>query len=112
MDDSDPGVHVVTLDEPLFFGLSEWPVRRYANAALYQMELGALAQASARGDAVPRLRVRLGTTAFVEKPSIRRLIAGRVRRLLYRWNLLQPDIRVHPDYRPGGPLDPRRQADR
>lgn len=112
IDDSDADVRLVAFDEPLFFGLSEWSVRRYANAALYQMELGAIAQAFARGDAVPGLPVRLGTTAFAEKPSIRRRIRGHVRRLLYQWNLLQPEIRVHADHRSVGSLDPRGEPDR
>lgn len=100
VDAGTPGVLAVTFDEPLFFGLSEWSVRRYANAALYQMELGAIANAFTRGDAVPGLPARLGTTAFVERPSVSRLLRGHVRRLLYRWHLLEPTIWTHPDSPP------------
>lgn len=110
VDSSKAGYQFVSFDEPLFFGLSEWAVRRYANAALYQMELGSIAQAFEAGEGVPALPARLGTTRFAELPTFSRLLRNHTRRLLYKWNLLKADVWVHPDYRPGGPLSPRKPA--
>ncbi len=107
---SEPGFRMVSFEEPLFFALSEFAVHRYANAALYQMELGAIAEAFVRGDPTPQLPVRLGTSSCVEKPAIWALVQGHVKRLLYRWHLWEPEVWVHPDYRPGGRLHPRRPA--
>jgi hypothetical protein len=110
VDSSNPGYLFVSFDEPLFFGLSEWAVRRYANAALYQMELGAIAQAFAAGEGVPDLPARLGTTRFAEVPTLGQLLRNHTKRLLYNWKIRKRDVWVHPDYRPGGQLDPRKPA--
>jgi hypothetical protein len=101
VDADEPGFYMVSFEEAMFFALSEFAVRRYANAALYQMELGAIIQAYARSDPTPQLPVRLGTSAFAEKPAILTLVHGHMKRLLYRWQLWEPEVWVHPDYRPG-----------
>jgi hypothetical protein len=108
VDVDQPDFRMASFDEPLFFGLSEYAVRRYANAGFYQAELGEILWAWEHGEPTPRLPVRLGTTGHGTRPTLLKVVRGLSWRFLYRLGLVKPKIWVHPDYRPGGSLDPRR----
>lgn len=79
--DPDPRYRAVSLDEPLFFELSELSQRRYGDCTRYHIEVCFLLTAFARGDTV-ELPAVLGATRFARPPSRWRRFRNHVRRLL------------------------------
>jgi hypothetical protein len=79
--DADRGS--ASLDEQLFFKLSDLSLQRYADCTRYHMELCLLLTSIARGETVEFPAV-LGATRFARPPSRPRWIRNHILRLLRR----------------------------
>ena len=80
---ADAAHRSASLDQQLFFELSELSLRRYADCTRYHMELCFLLTSIARGEAV-ELPAVLGATHFARPPSMLRRIRNHILRLMRR----------------------------
>ena len=80
---ADADQRSASLDDQLFFELSELSLQRYADCTRYHMELCFLLTSIARGETV-ELPAVLGATRFARPPSRLRWIRNHILRLLRR----------------------------
>jgi len=80
---ADADQRSTSLDQQLFFELSELSLRRYADCTRYHMELCFLLTSIARGETIEFPAV-LGATRFARPPSRLRWIRNHILRLLRR----------------------------
>jgi hypothetical protein len=78
-----PGYGAASIDNELFFQLSELSLRRYADCSRYHMELCGLLLSIARGETL-ELPVVLGASSFARPPSFLRWIRNQIRRRFSR----------------------------
>jgi len=80
---ADAAHRSASLDQQLFFELSELSLRRYADCTRYHMKLCFLLTSIARGETV-ELPAMLGATRFARPPSRLRWIRNHILRLVRR----------------------------
>jgi hypothetical protein len=84
-DGSDAKYKFCNFEEELFMRLSELAMKRYANCAVYQMELMAIIGAFVSGQRIPAFPIELGTTSFgTHRPSSAKIFFNRIRRPIMR----------------------------
>lgn len=89
---SEGGGGTGPIQEELFFELSDLGVRDFANATIYQFELGHIVRTFLDGGEIPPRPITLGTTDFgFKRPAWHRVLRGRLWRIIHGYHPVDPN---------------------